>query len=346
MTGGWITKEELLDTVRAAGFDPPAQPQLDRLTRAGLLQRPSQHHPSGRRGSQTRYSAEAATQLAGVLRLRQQVRSLDQLRFWAWWDGLWVNPHSLHNTLIRWAAAAVRSFEKEVRPYDDPLDAVDAIHQKVARAGHDGPRWLRHRVGIGDTPDAVDLLLLVAAGGQPDWQPQQLADIDPRAEREATPEETLTKAFALDKLAQPPSPGSPIPGPLVPEPPTAQELTATLQEAGLASPGNWLRAVRSASIPELSQARPIARAIVEDLPLVALAAGRYAQDPADPWGLGPFRASRRRNRRALEHTAATVGQAILLRRTLPSTQLNDFVEAVTSSAAEIRETLEMRNPGP
>ena len=256
VTDGWITKAELLERARGCRLRPAHRPAAEpaRPSRSPPTAPPA---PPGRRAwlpnplprRRRRPTRRRATATTGGPALRPA----PLLGMVGRPVGRTPRPTQHAHQMGRRRCPRLR--DRGARPRRPPRRGRCPLQN--AQPGRIGsPGGCDTESERPDTADAAYLLLLLAAGGEPAWNSVRLSDIDLQAEPEPTSEELLTKAFGLDKLAEPLLPGSPIAGPLVPDPPTVEELATTLQESGLTSPGNWLRAVRSASIPELGQARP------------------------------------------------------------------------------------------
>jgi hypothetical protein len=330
-----ISQDQLLQAVIKAGLDPASSDGLKRLRRAGLLQPGVQEHHPDRRGSETFYPQEAAAQLVGVLRLKAEVRAFDQLRFWAWWEGLWVDPRQLRNTLMHWVATETRPLRDHLGSHGDPDEAADAVARAFGIRNRSGPGWLQRRVGPAMTGSALYLLIQLMAGGQPDWNgipfddPSQIPSIGDG------PDALLYRAIGFPSLATPISNDI---GPLVEHPPPVDELFDQLQETNLLDMYSWLQAVRTASLQELERARQLARTFLVDGRLWAAAVKYQNPDLDDLFGLGHLDPNPPRNGATLRQYVLWIPIGVLLRRNFPSDRLDEIIEAMASSASKIRST--------
>ena len=332
-----VTLAQLQRAIGSAGYEAPSKSQLKRLRRAGLLPEVEQQHHGGVRGSITVYPEWVVDQLRHVLLLRATVRNFEHLTFWAWWDQLWVDRRTLRNNLLHWASTGLRGLTRIIDRHDDPFDAADAMWAGLGLTNRSAPRFIQERVGPRHAGTVVYLALQLLAGARPMWEGNATTATD--STDGPTADQLLHRASGMDQLTTPiPSPGGTL-GVLVEEPPAIDELYDDLQDTGMLSPRSWLNAIRTASVPELNEARKVARAILIDLPLIAQAARYLGADAKNPLGVGQLIREEKKDRATLLQYASFLPLAVLLRRNNPAEIIAENINAMTEAAATIRQAL-------
>lgn len=323
----WVPKQTVVEAVVAAGCPPPSDDQLDRLARGGLLQRPRQRYPVGVRGSLTEYPHAAVDQAVGVFALHMDVHRLDNLRFWAFWEGLWVESRQIRKTL----AGQVHSGHRSGRGQRDPFDDAERL---VYRHG-DSDAWsnrLGHKSGV-DAQSAAFTLLLAVLNGGPAWDYEPQPETTSGYVEELGPTELVEKTLRLGELAVPIG----THGALVDEPPHPGAPLAQIAETGLGDPRTWVTAIRTVPIVELNSARDTARALVEDLTSIA--------ELASLAGIGRFparlirevRGPQGRGASAIRHCAAMIEMGLVVNRLEPRSVVQGNIEAIRFNAARMRD---------
>lgn len=323
-----VTKQDLVAQIVAAGCARPSNDLLRRLAREGLLQRPRQRHPGRTRGSVTEYPSQAVRQAVGVLRLHTEVHRFVNLRFWAFWEGLWVESRILRQTLARWLGSFLASTSKTEDPFE--------LAEKLAFGPH--TEDIGGKFGIRNPEDVksgVFALFLGSMGGDPDWDFQPLQETTHQVEDTKTPTELTRHMLNLKELTEPVGDF----GALVEEIPEPQQILGDLAQTDLGNPGRWNDAIMTVPLTELTAARDTARTLGEDFVFIA--------DTAEQFGLGVFpasvtrglRAPQGRSAAAIRHRVRTIGLALAINRLDQQQTVKQSLGAFTQAAQEMKDAL-------
>jgi hypothetical protein len=177
-----ITETAMLAAVAHAGEAPPTSDQLKRWRRAGLLPRPRLVHQGGLRGSQSLYPTWAAEQLLAIVNVHRSTHRLGDLRSALWWDGYWVEPSALRETLITPLERFSNDALKARRGEEDPYEAADAILKAFPDDGKPSEivKLLRSRLPApADLANLMWTLIVLALGGEAPWEQEDRSRIDP-----------------------------------------------------------------------------------------------------------------------------------------------------------------------
>jgi hypothetical protein len=194
---GEIDEAMLLAACKSGGRRV-TQSQLKRWRGAGLLQRPRQEHPRGRRGSVSWYPEAAVEQALAVAELLgDERRRNDWVLVQLWWRGMWIDEAVLRARLVEHFDAVSRDARKLAATHEDPLDAADAAVR--------GMQWrdptpindaMLERLGgrrRGRRPleDIMWFFFVLAFGG--DYEPE------PEADGTSVLEEKAARATGMDR---------------------------------------------------------------------------------------------------------------------------------------------------
>jgi hypothetical protein len=194
---GEIDEAMLLAACKSGGRRV-TQSQLKRWRGAGLVQRPRQEHPRGRRGSVSWYPEAAVEQALAVAELLgDERRRNDWVLVQLWWRGMWIDEAVLRARLVEHFDAVSRDARKLAATHEDPLDAADAAVR--------GMQWrdptpindaMLERLGgrrRGRRPleDIMWFFFVLAFGG--DYEPE------PEADGTSVLEEKAARATGMDR---------------------------------------------------------------------------------------------------------------------------------------------------
>jgi len=321
-----VRKQDLIAEVVAAGCDPPSDDLLKRLAREGLLQRPRQRHPGRQRGSVSEYPAHAVEQAIGVLRLHSEVHRFDNLRFWTFWEELWVESRILRRTLSRWLKSSIPSLTRTEDPMGlGELMAFSTSDQGAAKGPEDGEQ---------SAQSAVFAISYGAMGGDPGWDYQSIQETTHHMEDDdETPAKLAGDLLRLSDLTEPIGPY----GQILDQAPHPREALSLIAETNLGNPGWWNQAIRAVPLTELAGARDTARILVEDFVLIA--------DTIEQAGLGEFpaaltdnlRAPRGRGTAAIRHRVQMIGSALAINRLPDHVTLTEILEEISQAALGMRD---------
>ena len=322
-----VIKQDLVARVVAAGCERPSDDLLRRLAREGLLQRPRQRHPGRRRGSVTEYPAHAVDQAIGVLRLHSEVHRFENLRFWSFWDGFWVESRTLRQTLSRWMKSAIALTPRS----DDLFELAEQMAFSTSKRGAaKGPED-----GEPSAQSAVFAISYGAMGGDPGWNYQPLQETTHHMEETETPTELAEGLLQLPQLTEPIGSF----GQILDQPPHPKDALSLIAGTGLGNPGWWNDAIRTVPLTELAAARDTARTLVENFVLIA--------DTIEQAGLGEFpaaatshlRAPRGRGAAAIRHRVQMIGSALAFNRLPDQVTLTEILETISQTALGMRDAL-------
>lgn len=323
---GTVQKQDLISQVVASGCDPPSDDLLKRLAREGLLQRPKQRHPGRQRGSVSDYPAKAVAQAIGVLRLHSEVHRFDNLRFWAFWEGMWVESRILRRTLSNWMKSVLPSLPRDVDPY------VLAEDLAFSYPGDQLAKRLPFK-RTEDSQSAMFAIIYGAMGGDPGWDYQSPQETTRESLDQFEPPDLAERLLKFDQLTQPIGSF----GRFVDEAPHPSEPLQLMADTGLGNPGWWNRAIREVPIAELKAARDTARILSEDFVDIA----RFTSE-AD---LGTFprllirglRGPNGRGAAAIRHRVKMIGFGMVVNR-MHQQEVSENLDAMRDAAQTMRAT--------
>lgn len=186
---------------------------------------------------------------------------MDSLRFWAFWEGLWIDSRQLKRTLNRY----LRSTLPAVRHSEDPVDHVEALAFSPLVADL-APKFGFRRTDHAQS--AIFALLLGALGGDPGWDFEPIPETTRVLENEPTPRRLAERMLGLTSLTEPIGEF----GSIVDSPPDPRHVLSQIAETGLGDPTLWPRMIRNTQMVDLRRGTDTARVLVEDLALWADAA--------------------------------------------------------------------------
>jgi len=270
---GWITDDELLQQGTELGARATPR-RIKRWRKEGLLQRSIQQHVAGRRGSVSLCPSESVHQLIALYRLHQKERRLDELRFFLWWEGYFVDRGKLRagmrDTLRKLGAKlhvgteALKRAAKKEEPDPDLVPAVAAERLAGNLAGTSRfplVRLMRRnlRRQKADVLSALMVLAQLVLGVTPIFG-DALNELG-----EMTPEKSLFVGAGLAPATAVGPGGTPpwIPGGAA----TLPDALAEVEKIGIADVPQLAQLVEEASNDEFDQARIAARFLIEDMPV-------------------------------------------------------------------------------
>ena len=304
--------------------------QLKRLRREGLLRCEGQEHHGGLQGSVSLYPASAVDQVELVERLAAHERRFAQRRILVRWQGGWVGPARLRESLV----GMLEGFSSEVSNMaagpGDTLDAADRVVQQLDGAQGNLPvnRLMRERLGGKNIDRLAFAFVAIGLGGgsQLEWDNR-----DPNSE-EPSLLPVFERAVGLDRARQDQIAGHPsILSPDQPTPALIEEVTAT-GSMDLADPA---RAFRNASDAEIDQGFADAHIFAS---FILFAQAAQAMQGKDVGGLASLEV-------LLEDDYDTLGitllvrQAILIRPQLPEGRLEEIDQSLKEAAPQFEAVL-------
>ena len=234
---------DLAEAAHAAGFASITPGQIHKWVNDGLLPSTAEQRSVGRHGFETVRLPGAENQLLALCRLRAQTKSWDRLAILLWLDNWQVSTDRLRRAMLEELGDPR---ELELNPASDAgLDQLDEYAKRR------GPAFAR-RAGLGHVgptaaADGVMAALSVTFGGAP-WDEEAAQAIERLAGLSRARTDAVGDAGPwLDGPAAPP-----------------------IDLSGFAFKAPEL--VRRATQAELDAARPRARALIVDMPLVVHAA--------------------------------------------------------------------------
>jgi hypothetical protein len=192
----WISADDLLALVRAAGFQL-TRSQLARRHRAGLLATPRRVGAGRGHGTRTEYPSGTAEQILALLELERSERRFAELAWSLWWRGFSISEERVRTSLVAtaqdWdaAVAELRRLKGEAMLSEGFLDELDRY--TTSRLGPGPVRRVRRRVGRTALSSVVRMLLDAATG---EFQDPFGAMTDLERDEE---ERLLEKALGLTK---------------------------------------------------------------------------------------------------------------------------------------------------
>jgi hypothetical protein len=326
-----ISEAELLARVKREGCKVTPR-QLKRYRLAGLLHRPAQVHVPGKRGSQSSYPTAALPQLRAICRLRERERRLDELGFWLWWEGHWVDGATITRILSDLCSSQFRDLRRFAAEHADSIEAGEALAAQATSSKSPVTRALRRRIGRNedDFESALVALFALSLGETPIWKSPDVGLDD--EETEASVEQTLERATGLDR-ATTDSPGGI--GPLLDSPPHLPTVFGELQ--GHLSQKAIDSLISSITAAELERARLDAKVIAEDVP--DFVAALESQFGRNVMGLGIFRLFGQKGSHALTWRAMLIPLMARLRGASDEENLDQVLDSFRSSAVEARRLL-------
>lgn len=283
-----LTANELCSAASRATHTDIGRGALRRFHREGLLPRPIQVHRQGEPGSLSIYPPGALDQLTAVIELRAQTktRPFEQLRFEAWWAGLWVEPSLLRSSLEGLLDERTAWIRESRQRYETVEDAVEAMLTQPLRDTRSPiVRLMRRRVrGDENLRSALYALLVLVLGGDPIWE---TPDVEPDGGPEPHPIELVGQLMGLDRAAAQGLAG------LVPSLDRSGLVTALVRyrDSGLLDLVHPSRLIHEATDQQLDAARDRARNLLASLlPFAESMEGIWGRDAA---GLGIVRVARK-----------------------------------------------------
>ena len=282
-----ITEAELLRVAQRAGCEYDSRDLKRFRQEHGILQRSTQLHEPGRKGSVSVYAPEALGQIRAICLGRKQHYRYDELRFHLWWDGHWVDQDMLRDTLTHLLEEQLGVLDLWRKKYGSIDDVANAAAQEMSELESRNPlfRLFRAQLGRGNRADLETFAynaVLLAYGKNPVWD---TADTGTDESEDEVGKAIHQAMYSTRKEKR----GKPSFADLtsIDEMP---KLMRSAKELGLLPLTNLRDVMASSEDDELELARDDARVFAEDLRVVAEAAemlfGRGA------FGLGMFKAFR------------------------------------------------------
>lgn len=319
-----MQKQDLLGQIKTAGLERPSDDLLARLAREGLLPRPRQRHPGRVRGSIAEYPERAVPQAIGVLRLHVEVHRFDNLRFWAFWEGLWVESRVLRRTLSKWIKSATPTVD---RPVGDPFDLAESLAFETESTTPIPGLTPTQEQDVRSTAFAT---LLGAMGGDPGWESTSV-QVTTREDLDKTPTELINETLRPEALMADVGEF----GPLVDEAPDLRTLFASMASTGFAMPGWWAESIRTIPLGQLHGARDTAR-VLSDVATFADALALHLPSITIPSSfVKPLRGPSGRDAGAIRHKAKLLGMGLMLNQ-LPSQEVvTENLQAFENAIAKV-----------
>lgn len=324
-----LSLAELRHSLAARGLEF-SDSQLKRLRREGLLPVDGQRHRPGVRGSESLYPSWAVDQLELVARLTVEERRFAHLRVLVRWNGGWVRPDKLRESLVGLLEAMSAQARRITASTIDEGDRADRLAEVMTRyPGQSGvSRLMRQRLGnVEDIQRAAYAFAALATRSPLEWE-----NHDPN-----NPTESLLAVFeratGFDRARRDDIGGN---GPLMRERESTKEILAELQEAGLFDALDLGAAFVNASDEAIERAFADAIAIAdlrEAFDAIQSVVGR------DVAGLGSITELGAAHK-AMELTALVRG-LLLLRPLIPEDALESIVEAAARSRPQLRAAQEL-----
>jgi hypothetical protein len=322
---------------------------LKRYKQEGILQRSRQLHELGLQGSISLYPPETIGQIQAICVGRRLHYRYDELRFHLWWDGHWVEPGRLRETLRGLLSEQLAVLDTWLEEFGSVEEVAEAAAREAAKAQTRNPLLRLLRASVGARRDTVGIeslcynLTLLAYGQQPVWtSPDVGADEDD----EDVLDPVARAVFTTDTPGGRKTP----PGDLrfFLEPERKDSLPATFRELiklRILPFENLPRLLEAASAEELEAARDDVRAFSEDLSSIVeageLVFGRGA------FGLGALRAFRVKSS-GLGLRVSLLPMMVAIRGGSPemSNNLDTVKAAIRQASPKARRFLKLMRSGP
>jgi hypothetical protein len=310
--------------------------QAKRLREEGMLRCLGQDHPTGSRGSRSRYLASEVDQLALVMRVGAAERRFDERRVLVAWHGGWVEPDALRRSLVALFDAVSASVRDAIRDSEDPGHAAELLVGGARKERSSATtRLMRERLQ-GDSRALQRVMYafaLMAAGGDVAWY-----EHDPSSS-EASLASLVERATAVDRARNDPVFRGKR---LAASAPPAQETLEELRAAGLFAIEDLAGCLRGASESTIRQAFIDAHAMAGmALPAEAI----EASSEPDIGGLASLRAIDPGQGDALA-VALLVRNTLLMRPIVPPAAFDDLAAAVSGARGPLTAFKEIRRAFP
>jgi hypothetical protein len=340
MTGldGELTRDQLLEAAARAGYR--LQPStLKSWARQGLLPRPEQRHTTGEAGSKSVYPPGTLRQLLAVCELHKSERRIRELRFDVWWEGFWVDPDALRQSLARLLDDPLEEIREIRRRYPDPHDAALALIEQAQAGTGRSPvaRLLRHRLGGDeDLLTATVAVLVVAFDGKPNWESREVGLEPPFVDPD--PRDLVVKLLGFDRAALD---LLDVSEPWLSEQPDVAVDLARLRAVGLLELEHPSSAVLEASQAELERALIDAKGLSLLSPFAAALEIRHGRDAG---GLSIFSVADRRDARLLR--AWLIRFSLLAPKLVSAEHVSAVIAALSANEAQIQAAIAIANKFP
>ena len=335
-TDDTLSLAELLAAADARDASTTAR-QVKRLREEGLVRCIDQRHPTGSRGSSSRYAASEVDQLVLVHQLGRRERRFDERRILVAWHGGWVEPEALRDSLVRILDAVSAKVGRVTEGIEDPAEAADRLTRadRGKRKPSEAVQLMRDRLD-GDASglqSAMYALASMGVGADIEWE-----DHDPESKEESL-ESITARAIGIDKARS----DELVPGKTLMSPTaSAKEVLEDLQATGLLEMQDLARAFRDASHDAIAQAFEDGR-LVSGMDVFAEAA--EASHGRDVGGLGSIRTLQYDRMDAVE-VAMVVRGSLLMRPSVPDDRFEATAAALEQASGPMQVMLEMRRALP
>jgi hypothetical protein len=274
-----------------------------------------------------------------VCELHKTERRIKELRFDVWWEGFWVDPAALKESLERLLDDPLEDVREIRRRYPDPHDAALALIEQAQAGTGRSPvaRLLRHRLGSDeDLLTATVAVLVVAFDGKPDWESREVG-LDPPFV-DAHPRDLVVKLLGFDRAALD---LLDVSEPWLSEQRDVTVDLARLRAVGLLELEHPSVAVLEASQGELERARIDAKRLSLLSPFGEALEIRHRRDAG---GLGIFSVADRRDARLLRAWLVRFG--LLAPKLVPAEPVSAVTAALSANEAQIQAAIAIASEFP